>query len=40
MPECCEKYADAVFVFGSNESGIHGRGAEHEYRLAGPATHP
>ena len=25
--ECCEKYKDAVFTFGSNEGGIHGRGA-------------
>lgn len=25
--ECCEKYADAVFVFGSNAGGRHGKGA-------------
>lgn len=27
LSECCKKYADAVFVFGSNLAGRHGAGA-------------
>lgn len=36
MPECCTKYADHVFVFGSNEAGVHGAGAaEHAHNKHG-----
>lgn len=27
LPECCTKYKDHIFVFGSNEAGVHGAGA-------------